>query len=644
MSQRHSIRNGKASNNSVRPKKKRQRRQPQNPCVVVTTAGDDHRIEPDDLLDDDLVADLHRRIDADQGTIRFRIQNLLSWPDDARFVLLSLIAGSERPYEVSLPGYDSPYTDVFQAVLATLRGGNDVARCERGRRAALEAAALVHSDALEIACSQVATRLKELGIKGILPQSLLKTARGLAGQQDDDVELTPLTCADAFLEFARERLSRDDDSLVVVYYREFFWRWDGKRWIETPDEAFKSAVIEFLQGLVGSDGIGDSFVRDVLTHLKGRTRVDRWDDSPPLWITSTNPIEVERSHYLAFQNGLVDMRDLLSDKPLQKIAVDAHDPRHFSSIVLPFDFDPTTECRLWKQTLREILPRKNKKDNRIKVLREFMGWSLMPGDMTFQKFLVLVGDGGNGKSTLLRVWEQLLGADNVSHVPLEQLNGEFRVEQMNEKLANIAGDMSYVGRVAEGRLKEFTGGDPVQINRKYKSPITMVPSAVLIFATNRLPPINDRTDGFWRRLIALPFFAKFSGNNRDRRRAERLFEEMPSIFNWAIVGARRLLQQQRFTHCAICRRCREEHRDHSDPFRQWFNDRAIVDAESSVPVSNAYEDYRDFCERNGRKPVNSSEFGKRVLERPGVVKRRRGPRQSREAFYVGICLRYGCNR
>ena len=169
----------------------------------------------------------------------------------------------------------------------------------------------------------------------------------------------------------------------------------------------------------------------------------------------------------------------------------------------------------------------------------------------------------------------------------------------------------------------------------------MVPTARLIFATNALPQINDRTDGVWRRLIAMPLFRQFDEDERDRQRADRLREELPGIFDWAVAGAQRLYQQGGFTDCAVCRRCADEHRHHSDPFRQWIEERVIMDQELAVPTHAAYKNYCEFCEANGRKPTNSSDLGKRVLAIPGIQKRKLGPRGSRKWHYTGLGLSSG---
>ena len=84
-----------------------------------------------------------------------------------------------------------------------------------------------------------------------------------------------------------------------------------------------------------------------------------------------------------------------------------HDPRCFSTVALPYDYDPAATCPLWEQTLAEIFPLECDDDNRIAVLQEFMGLTLFPNQMRHEKFLITVGHGANGKSTI----SAHLGAD-----------------------------------------------------------------------------------------------------------------------------------------------------------------------------------------------------------------------------------------
>jgi putative DNA primase/helicase len=208
---------------------------------------------------------------------------------------------------------------------------------------------------------------------------------------------------------------------------------------------------------------------------------------------------------------------------------------------------------------------------------------------------------------------------------------------MMGKLANIAADMNRMDKVQEGLLKALTSGDPIQVNRKNKDPITMRPTARLIFATNTMPPITDRSEGVWRRMIAMPFRQQFDVHRRDRQRGQRLLEELPGIYNWALEGARRLYTRERFTDCAVCRGCLDEHQFSSDPFRQFADQELELNAGGQIRKEDAYQRYREFCDANGRHPKNSVEFGRQMFALHGVSEGRMSV-GNRQRTYKGVHL------
>ena len=369
----------------------------------------------------------------------------------------------------------------------------------------------------------------------------------------------------------------------------------------------------------------ERLVRDVVLTIEAISCVDDWQTDPPFYFTSGDDGErIQPRPVVVFANGFRDVDELLSDCGAQ---LHNHDPNLFNLTALPFSYEANAGCPLWLQTLDEILPRLSSDDHRIEVVQEFMGYSVLAGETRFEKFLVLVGSGKNGKSTILKVWRQLLGVENVSSVSLDSLGSNFRLIGLQGKLANIAYDMQKLDRVDEGRLKVLTSGEPLQIDKKHKDPIDAMPRARLVFATNELPPFLDRSDGIWRRLLVIPFYQQFHDEdpNIDRQRANRLIErELPGIANWLLGGLRRLLQQNRFTDFAVCRSALEEHRIASDPVRQFVDECVELDDAASVLCDTLYAQYKNFCSTHGRMAKNSADVGKQLKLQFGVTRHRQG--------------------
>ena len=564
----------------------------------------------------------------------FKVNKLLAWPDDARWALFELIIGIKRRFCLTTEGGGKPFKSLVDLVAHHGRHDLSVEKIERLKRAAIEAANLEHPDALETACRTIHQQLKTRGVKLGLPQSFVKQARELLGAQ---AKVNALDAGRRFHEHVRHANELEGDLHAIRYFDDDFFVWLGNCWRRCHDKNFGAQVIRFLQKDPDyADHVTGRFVDDVVKNLKGQTLLDCWGKPMPLWIKAEEPLRTVRSPYISFSNGRINIRSTIEGEEPPRLL--KHDPRHFSEIVLPYKYDPGATCPLWLETLGTSLANVGKKDHRIDVFQEMCGSALVPGDLRFEKFFVLFGEGGNGKSTALNTLNDMLGTSNVSHVPIDQLNSEFRVVDMMGKLANIAYDMSQMDKVAEGRLKELVSGDAIQINRKHKVPLTMVPSAKLIFACNKLPPFTDRTDGTWRRLMVIPFFNSFRDRAADEQRRTRLLAELPGIFNWALEGVRRLYRQRGFTQCGVCLEWAQKHRFDSDPFQQFLADRVEMGPELRVLRSSLYDDYHQYCKDNGRVPQSSSSFYHQVLQLDGVSESRPGSNGTRPRGFKGIRL------
>ena len=103
---------------------------------------------------------------------------------------------------------------------------------------------------------------------------------------------------------------------------------------------------------------------------------------------------------IAFRNGTVDRASLLNADGADAELL-PYDAGNVSEGALSYDYRPEAQCPLWLATLAEIFPCQGNDDHRTDILQEFMGYSLVPDDSSFEKFLIMVGDGSNGKTTIL---------------------------------------------------------------------------------------------------------------------------------------------------------------------------------------------------------------------------------------------------
>ena len=133
----------------------------------------------------------------------------------------------------------------------------------------------------------------------------------------------------------------------------------------------------------------------------------------------------------------------------------------------------------------------------IALLQEWVGYLFRP-DLREQKFLLCVGEGVNGKGVLFEVVSALVGTANCSQISLSRFNSPFALYPTLNKVVNLTSESSHIVEdEAETVLKSFVAGDQFTFERKFKEPVSAIPTAKIMIATNALPRFNDKTQAIW---------------------------------------------------------------------------------------------------------------------------------------------------
>lgn len=142
-------------------------------------------------------------------------------------------------------------------------------------------------------------------------------------------------------------------------------------------------------------------------------------------------------------------------------------------------------------------------DNRRKI--EWAIGSIISGDSrSIQKFIVLYGEAGTGKSTVLNIVQKLFQGYYVTFEAKEltSRSNTFATEAFRSNpLVAIQhdGDLSRIED--NSKLNSIISHEEMTINEKYKSTYTMSIRCFLFMATNKPVKITDSRSGIIRRLI-----------------------------------------------------------------------------------------------------------------------------------------------
>jgi hypothetical protein len=123
------------------------------------------------------------------------------------------------------------------------------------------------------------------------------------------------------------------------------------------------------------------------------------------------------------------------------------------------------------------------------------------------KYVLLIGEGRNGKSVLMKMILALLGEHNVSHVTRQDMSAsKSTCLDLQGKLANIVfdGPASYLKD--SGPEKSLIAGETTPIRRLYSSLLTPVQTnGLFIEGLNREPKTGDKSLALQKRLVRFPF-------------------------------------------------------------------------------------------------------------------------------------------
>lgn len=341
------------------------------------------------------------------------------------------------------------------------------------------------------------------------------------------------------------------------------------------------------------------------------------------WFTSSV------SRRINFNNGVLEL-DTMEFRP--------HSQEYGFRYVLPYDYDRLASAPRFEKFLSEIM---NDRQELIDVLLEYAGYSFSNDDCWAEKALIMTGEGSNGKSTLMNVFRALAGRENYASLTLGDLKAETNRHQLDGALFNLAEETPTHAMAESSLFKNLVTGGETTVKMLYKQPYTIANKCKLMFACNELPKTRDTTKGFFRRLLLVPFSREFEGAAKDPFIKEKLYEELPGIFNLVVRGYQRLKRQGCFSASKVIDFEISKYRLELDTVEAWFRDCGQVTENQDVSssFSNLYSGYTFFTEERNEKPETYVSFAKRMHKIiPALESRieRRTVNGKKETFLIGI--------
>ena len=286
---------------------------------------------------------------------------------------------------------------------------------------------------------------------------------------------------------------------------------------------------------------------------------------------------------------------------------------------IPVTYDPSAYCA----DLDKMLNRVFLGDREVINLFEEMVGACLLKHNRYQKAFMLYGAGSNGKSTILNLVKKFLGSWNYSSIALEKVTDRFNGAELENKLANIGDDIDNVTIKDTGTLKKLFAGNSLLVERKGERPFTIEPYATHIYSANSIPRSFDKSDGFYRRWLFVPFNARFSSEDPDY---DPLIEDkittdtaLSYLLNLGIRGANRLIKKGKFTEPESVKEALEAYKADNSTTLSWIDDKELkIEYFLTNSTDKAYSDFTDWCKVSGIKSANIT--GKKTFYKEVIAK------------------------
>lgn len=265
---------------------------------------------------------------------------------------------------------------------------------------------------------------------------------------------------------------------------------------------------------------------------------------------------------------------------------------------------------VWLDFLHELLDAED-----IKTLQEYMGYCLIPCTKA-QRMLMLIGNGGEGKSRIGIVMQAIFGSALVNGEIKDLDNGSkarFAREKLVSRLVLLDDDVDLSALSGTSFLKQLVTAEiPLEVEPKGKPSFqAMLYSRVIAFGNGAISSLYDNSDGFYRRQIILKVKPKPDTRKDDSFLIDKLLKEKEQIFQWCLRGLWRLIDNDfTFTVSESAKRNLEESRREGCNIIAFMESEDLIkrDPYGAATAKELYWAYEKWCDQNNEESRRSKSF------------------------------------
>jgi putative DNA primase/helicase len=401
-----------------------------------------------------------------------------------------------------------------------------------------------------------------------------------------------------------------------------WFAWDGRRWRRDADGAAMRAAAQSVRALF-DEALGlDPDQRKKLVQFalasesepRLRAAVKLAETQLPM-IVEPRQLDAQPMLFNA-ANGTIE---------LESGQLREHRREDLLTRITPVSYEPGVRAQLWEASLR----RATGSDPELAAfLKRAFGYSLT-GYVSEDKLFFAHGPTATAKSSMLEAIKQALGeyAMTADFETFLKRRGEAGIRndvaRLNGARLVVSVEVDEGKALAEGLLKQLTGGDAVAARFLYRETFEFYPVLKLWLVANARPRVNAEDDAMWRRIVQVPFTEVIPETERDERVKLRLRNDpgvQAAILAWAVEGCLEW-QQSGLLIPERVRAYTADYRAENDQVGEWLDDCCALESVAWTSVGDLRRSYESWCETSGERPLGAKKFGA-ILEAKGYTARK----------------------
>lgn len=311
------------------------------------------------------------------------------------------------------------------------------------------------------------------------------------------------------------------------------------------------------------------------------------------------------------------------------------DPNDLITRSIAVDPDPEAQASRFVRFISETFP----DPDVAAFVQRLFGYALT-GSTSEQAIFFFIGEGANGKTTLVEAIKNVMGgyAQTLRSAALlasreGDLKGDDIFRLRGSRLVSAA-EPEERGALAEAKVKELTGGDMQAARPLYGDFVEFRPTFKFVLSANQFPRITGGGFAIWRRIHIVPFDRTVPPSKYDLRLHETLQGEAAGILNWMLEGLREWRKRGLDPPRGV-RNAADKHRYEADVVGRFVQEECEIGSAKTCVAGDLETAWREWSVRVGAE-MSWTRASAALRNRFPVARKKSGRRR-----YEGIALRDG---